>query len=101
MNMWKRNSIPVGLAIGFLIPFVVFGLLMLLYNQLETMGIVSDEGFSPMFRERTSGIIAICFNLIPMNAFYKRRAVNSMRGVVLSTVVYVIIWVVYFGKFIL
>lgn len=54
-----------------------------------------------MFRERTTGIIAICLNLIPLNAFQKRRAINSMRGVVLATVLYVIAWVVYFGKFIL
>ncbi len=99
--MWNRNSIPVGLAIGILLPLMAFGLLMLLYSQLEAAGIVSEEGFSPMFRERTTGVIAICFNLIPLNAFQKRRAINSMRGVVLATVVYVIIWVVYFGKFIL
>ncbi|MCO6477338.1 MAG: hypothetical protein J5I94_11985 [Phaeodactylibacter sp.] len=99
--MWNKNTIPVGLAIGILLPLLAFGLLMLLYNQLEAAGIVSEEGFSPMFRERTTGVIAICFNLIPLNAFQKRRAINSMRGVVLATVVYVIIWVVYFGKFIL
>lgn len=99
--MWNKNAIPVGLAIGILLPLLAFGLLMLLYNQLEAAGIVSEEGFSPMFRERTTGVIAICANLIPLNAFQKRRAINSMRGVVLATVVYVIIWVVYFGKFIL
>lgn len=99
--MWNKNAIPAGLAIGFVIPLVVFGLLLLLYSQLEGMGVVSEEGFSPMFRERTTGIIAICCNLIPLNAFQKRRAINSMRGVVLATVVYVIAWVVYFGKYIL
>ena len=54
-----------------------------------------------MFRERTTGIIAICCNMIPINAFQKRRFTHSMRGVVLATVLYVIVWVVYFGKYIL
>ena len=99
--MLNKNSIPAGLTVGILIPFVVFALLMLLYHQLEAMSLVSDAGFSPMFRERTTGIIAICCNLIPLNAFQKRRAINSMRGVVLATVLYVIAWVVYFGKLIL
>ena len=99
--MWNKNSIPIGLGIGVAIPLLAFGLLMLLYNKLEAGGIVSEEGFSPMFRERTSAIIAICLNLIPLNAFQKRRAINSMRGVVLATVLYVIAWVIYFGKYIL
>ncbi|MCB0546000.1 MAG: hypothetical protein KDD19_00335 [Phaeodactylibacter sp.] len=99
--MLNKNSIPVGLAIGLLLPLLAFGLLIALFHQLEVVGVVSDKGFSPMFRERTTGIIAICLNLIPLNAFQKRRAINSMRGVVLATVLYVIAWVVYFGKFIL
>lgn len=99
--MLNKNSIPVGLAIGIVLPLAVFGLLLLLYQQLETAGVVSGEGFSPMFRERTAGIIAICCNLVPLNAFQRRRATNSMRGVVLATVLYVILWVIYFGKFIL
>lgn len=99
--MWNRNTIPAGLLIGLAIPLAAYGLLMLFYNQLDLLGIVSEEGFSPKFRERTAGIIAICLNLIPLNAFQKRRAINSMRGVVLATVLYVIAWVVYFGKFIL
>ena len=99
--MLNKNSIPVGLAIGIVLPLAVFGLLLLLYQQLETAGVVSGEGFSPMFRERTAGIIAICCNLVPLNAFQRRRATNSMRGVVLATVLYVILWVIYFGKFML
>jgi len=99
--MLNKNSIPLGLAIGIALPLLAFGLLMLLFHQLEAVGAVSGKGFSPMFRERTTGIIAICLNLAPLSAFQKRRAINSMRGVVLATVLYVIAWVVYFGKYIL
>ena len=51
-------------------------------------------------RAITAGIVAICLNLIPLNQFMKRRAINSMRGIVVATVILVIVWVVYFGRFI-
>lgn len=99
-NMLNKNSIPIGLAIGLLLPLAAFALLYLLFQQLGAAGVASSEGFSPMFRERTAGIVAICLNLIPLNQFMKRRAINSMRGIVVATVILVIVWVVYFGRFI-
>lgn len=99
--MLDKNSIPLGLGIGLLLPLIGFGLIYFLYGQLEAANIVSEKGFSPYFRERTAGIIAICLNLLPLNYYQKRRATNSMRGVVLATIVLVIIWVVYFGSYIL
>lgn len=99
--MWEKNNIIVGLGLGTLLPLLTFIVLYFGYNQLEAAGVVSEIGFSPMFRERTTSIIAICTNLIPLNIFQKRRATQSMRGIVLSTVVYVVIWVVYFGQYIM
>lgn len=98
--MFDKNSIPTGLAIGLLLPLAAYSLLYLLFQQLGAAGLASSEGFSPMFRERTAGIIAICLNLIPLNRFMKRRAINSMRGIVVATVALVAVWVVYFGRFI-
>jgi Co/Zn/Cd efflux system component len=99
--MWNRNSILAGLVIAILLPVAGFALLYFGYNQLEAAGIVSERGFSNMFRERTTSIIAICLNLLPLNQFQKRRATQSMRGVVLATTLFVIIWVIYFGRYIL
>ncbi len=98
--MFDKNSIPIGLAIGLVLPLAAFALLYLAFQQLGSAGMASSEGFSPMFRERTAGIIAICLNLIPLNRFMKRRAINSMRGIVVATVALVAVWVVYFGRFI-
>jgi len=99
--MWNRNSIPAGLIIGIVLPMLGFTLLYFGYSQLEAAGVVSQRGFSNMFRERTTSIIAICLNLIPLNQFQKRRSTHSMRGIVIATTLYVIIWVVYFGRYIL
>ncbi|MCB0569576.1 MAG: hypothetical protein KDC66_07430 [Phaeodactylibacter sp.] len=98
--MFNKNSIPAGLAIGLALPLATFFLLYFVFQQLGASGLASSEGFSPMFRERTAGIIAICLNLIPLNRFMKNRATNAMRGIVVATVLLVIAWVVYFGRYI-
>lgn len=99
--MWNKNSLTVGLAIAFLLPLTGFVILYFGYGQLEASGVVSERGFSNLFRERTSSIIAICLNIIPLNIFQRKRATESMRGVVLATGIYAIIWIIYFGRYIL
>lgn len=98
--MLNRNDVPFGLAIGLLLPLAAFSLLYLIFYLLGLTGAASTEGFSPMFRERTSSIIAISLNIIPLNAFMKRRATNSMRGIVVATAILVAAWVTYFGYYI-
>lgn len=99
--MLKQNSILAGLILGILIPLVSFGILLLLFQTLESIGWVSSKGFSPQFRERTLGIVSIGLNAIPMNLAYKKRMTNIMRGIVLPTFLYVVIWLLYFGKIVL
>lgn len=99
--MFQKNSLLVGLAIGLALPAIGFALIYFGYSRLESSSLVSERGFSPYFRERTSAVIAICFNLLPLNAFMKRRSTQSMRGVVLATVLLVAAWVIYFGQYIL
>ncbi len=99
--MFQKNALLVGLAIGLLLPATGFVLIYFGYAQLESSDLVSERGFSPYFRERTSAVIAICLNLLPLNAFMRRRATQSMRGIVLATVLLVAAWVIYFGQYIL
>jgi hypothetical protein len=99
-HMLNRNDVPFGLAIGLLLPLGAFTLLYLAFHLLGLAGAASTEGFSPMFRERTASIVSICLNLIPLNAFMKRRATNSMRGIVVATTILVAVWVAYFGYYI-
>ncbi|NRA51423.1 MAG: hypothetical protein HRU12_20030 [Phaeodactylibacter sp.] len=99
--MFQKNNLPYGLIMGLALPAIGFSIIYFGYGMLESNGLVSERGFSPFFRERTSAVIAICLNLIPLNKFMKQRATQSMRGIVLSTVVLVAIWVIYFGKYIL
>lgn len=96
--MLDRNSIIIGLLIGFLLPFVGYAILLTTFEGLESMGWVSAEGFSSNFRERTMAIVAIALNIYPLNTFLKRRFTNSMRGIVIATTVYVITWLVMYGS---
>jgi hypothetical protein len=99
--MFQKNNLLYGVLIGLLLPALGFALIYFGYALLENSGVVSERGFSPYFRERTSAVIAICLNLLPLNKFMKARATQSMRGIVLATVVLVAAWVIYFGKYIL
>lgn len=99
--MFQKNNLLYGLLIGLLLPAIGFTIIYFGYAMLESGGVVSERGFSTFFRERTSAVIAICLNLLPLNRFMKARATQSMRGIVLSTVILVAVWVIYFGKYIL
>lgn len=99
--MFQKNNLLYGLLLGLLLPAAGFAFFYFGYALLENNGVVSERGFSPFFRERTSAVIAICLNLLPLNKFMKQRATQSMRGIVLATVGLVAAWVIYFGKYIL
>jgi len=96
--IFNKNNIWIGLAVGLVLPFVGYALLLLLYEQLETTGFGSSSGFSPNFRERTLAVIAICANVFPVNRFRRQRMTASMRGVVFATTFYVFFWVIYFSN---
>lgn len=97
----EKDKIIVGLILGFLLPVVGYAILLEIYDQLANNGLISDEGLSRTFRDRTIALLAICFNLIPFSYFNRNRMQNGMRGLVFPTVVFVIIWVFYFRKSIL
>jgi hypothetical protein len=99
---WKNNNIWAGLALGIILPILGFGILQLIFDQLEAMEILTDDtGFSPSFRGRTLAIVALCINLLPLNRFQKLRMTDSIRGLVLATGVYIILWLVFYGQYIL
>ncbi|HNE28755.1 MAG TPA: hypothetical protein PKL15_18470 [Saprospiraceae bacterium] len=95
--MLNRNEIWAGLLFGILLPLLSYALLYQVFSMLEMKGAASGAGFSPNFRERTLAIVAIAFNLIPLNIFRRRRWDLSMRGVVIATGVLAIIWVIKYG----
>ena len=91
--MLNRNKIWVGLLIGLILPALGAVLIFNIFKLLALMGGASGEGFTPNFRERTSIVIALALNLIPMNLFRRRRWDLAMRGVVIVTTILAFAWV--------
>ena len=63
--MLRKDSLPLGLLIGLLVPFVSYAVLLELYDQLAAQQLISDLGMSPNFRQRTIALLAVCANLAP------------------------------------
>lgn len=98
--MPQKNAIWVGLLLGLALPLVGYALLLTIFEQLEMTGILSREGFSAKFRERTLSIVAICLNVFVLNYYMRRRFfMQTMRGIVIATVICVAIWLANFWKY--
>jgi hypothetical protein len=99
--MFERNSFLHGFLVGLLLPLAVAGGLFLFFKGLDQLNIMSTIGFRPMFRERTITLIGIVANAYFIQGFNKRRFTESIRGVSVATIIYVVIWLVVFGKTVL
>ncbi len=94
----RRDALWIGFLTGLVVPFVGYAILLMIYDQLEAAGMLSRSGFSSNFRERTLALVAVCLNLIPLGYFQRRYATRSLRGLVLVTVLYGLIWFFYYGR---
>jgi len=99
--MLKKNEIWVGLILGLLLPIIGFGILYGIFAYLDRADAVSNIGLGEDFRLRTIGIVSIGLNAILLNKKNKKRATRSMRGIVLATFIYIIVWLIYFGDTVL
>lgn len=95
-TMLDKNELKSGLIVGLALPLIGAALLFITYRILEATGWASQEGLTSYFRFRTISLLAICLNIIPMRRFYGNRFAESMRGVVLATFIYGIIWIFLF-----
>ena len=90
--MFDRNNLGYGALLALVLPALTFGLLWAIFAGLDAADLVSSDDFRPKFRERTTALVAIATNAYLLNRFYDRRAVQSMRGVVIVTFVLVGWW---------
>jgi len=93
----KKDSVWFGIAVGLLVPAGVYALLITIYTLLDTMGIFSDVGFADDFRIRTLALFAICANLVMMQRFKSAYRHETIRGILVASMILVVIWFVFFG----
>jgi len=97
-NIIDRDSFPLGFLLALLFPVVMYGVLLALYDALEGWFLASDLGFAEDFRTRTLMLVAICCNLILFHLYQRWGRDNTMRGMVLPTILFVAYWFVKYGR---
>jgi hypothetical protein len=92
------NSILMGIVLGLVIPFVGYALFLSLNDWFAASPIPLGNSSFDGFSQRLLGILSICLNLLPFRYFRLNRYDEGLRGVVFPTVLYVGVWMMYFGS---
>lgn len=93
-----RDQLWFGLLIGVVVPFVGYAVLMMILEQLGASETLADNRLNFNFKERTLTLLALAINLIPMRIFMRAYANKALRGLVLATLAYGMVWMFYFGR---
>ena len=97
----KYDKIITGILAGFLLPAFWYFIMLSIYDGIEDMGWIEPGGISSDFRQRTSALVGICLNILPLQIFKTQYMDRAMRGVVFPTVVLVGVWLYIFGSSVL
>ena len=96
--MLNQNKVIIGLICGLVVPFIAYAIILTVYDFGDVRGWFDSSSVTETFRSRTQGLLAIASNLITINIFRRKKHDESMRGVVIGTSVYILIWIIVFGK---
>ena len=91
--MLNKDKVWIGLIIGFRCAVCsLWSFTYSVYDQLDNLEITDPVGMGDNYRQRTVGLLAIAANIIPINIFKRRYEINKMRGIMMATMVYVVLW---------
>ena len=98
IGLMKKDSVWVGIGIGLFCPVALYSLFLLLYYFLETIGVFNEVGFADDFRTRTLALVSICANLLIMQSYRKsHRHHETIRGILIASMILVGVWFWMFG----
>ncbi len=97
----KYDTIWVGILVGLLLPIFWYFIWLSIYDGIETMGWIEPGNISEDFRQRTSALVAICLNILPLQVFKTQYMDRAMRGIVFPTVFWVAVWLYFFASSVL
>lgn len=100
-RLQKFDKVWVGILAGFALPFFWYFTLISLFDNMETMGWLEPGRVAMDFRQRTSALVGLCLNMLPLQVFNAQNMGNAMRGMVFPTVILVGVWLYFFGSSVL
>ena len=93
-----KDNFWLGIVIGICVPIMSYGIILTGVDFVDENFLPPDVSMSRGFRERTLSVIAICCNLIPFHFYNRRYATNTMRGMVPPTLIFVGLWIWFYGR---
>jgi hypothetical protein len=97
----KYDKLWVGIIGGFALPLFWYFILMSLFDGLEAIGWLEPGRVAIDFRQRTSALVGLCLNILPLQIFNNQNMERAMRGVIFPTVIWVAVWLYLFGASVL
>jgi hypothetical protein len=98
MQFILKNHFGIGFLFGAVLPFVGYALLLSLNDLLLASGNLGAGGVEPIFDNNSLFLFAICLNLLPFTIYQRKRFSKSMRGTLGATLVYALVWLIWFGN---
>lgn len=93
----NNNTLMIGLLIGATIPVLSYVLVETVFQALTQAGIMDEvTQATDLKRKRTLALIALCFNILSVQFFKKRKYENILNGIVTATLIYAVAWVLIF-----
>ncbi len=93
----KYDKELTGVLVGAAFPLIWYFLLLQLFTGMEAMEWIPAQDPLSDFRQRTSALVAICLNIVPLQIFKVQYMDRAMRGIVFPTVILVGLWLYLFG----
>jgi len=97
MKLIEKNSLPIGLALGILSPFIGAGLIYLIFEFMvasnwmdEAMGGIHSK------RMRTVILIGICTNIYWIQKTNRPYSTQTLRGVTIATMLWSVAWFAFY-----
>lgn len=99
MKRYTSGRLIKGILIGALVPFAGY---LIAYALFDVLGRLSESGglleYTSDFRPRTLVLVGLMCNLIPFHYFIREGETRTVRGIVLPTLIYGLIWFFYFRE---
>lgn len=98
IRIFKQDQWINGLIAGLFIPILLFAGMIYLFESLGLMTMEQSDQTVHILRPRTLALVAVCANVLLMQRFNALRWNNSMRGLVISTLTCVALWLIKYGR---